>query len=120
MNWFHKQLGDTYLLARCFPLSFALLAETNFAVCRPKILALQLRQDIWRLLQNLRWFLPALEVRVSVFCMQVRAGGQLTCSFQVQSAQKKMQNMLDNLAYRKRLKWHATVGWGTTRRSELL
>ena len=120
MNWFHKQLGDAYFIAKRFPLSFDLLAETNFPVCRPKILALQIRQDMRRLLQNLRGFLPAVEVRVSVFCMHVRAGGQLTCSVHVQSAQFKLQNMLDDPVYRKRWKDYATLRRGASRRSVLL
>ena len=74
MNWFHKQLGDAYFIAKRFPLSFDLLAETNFPVFRPKILAWQIRQDMWRLLQNLRGFLSAVEHRFNVFCMHIRAG----------------------------------------------
>ena len=120
MNWFHKQLGDAYFIAKRFPLSFDLLAETNFPVCRPRILALQIRQDMRRLLQNLRGFLPAVEVRVSVFCMHVPAGGQSTCSVHVQSAQFKLQNMLDDPVYRKRWKDYATVKRGAYRRSVLL
>ena len=120
MNWFHKQLGDTYFIAKRFPLSFGLLAETNFPVFRPKILAWQIRQDMWRLLQNLRGFLPAVEVRVNVFCMHVRAGGQLTCSVHVQSAQINLQNMLDDPVYRKRWKDYATLRRGASRRSVLL
>ena len=120
MNCFHKQLGDTCLLAKRFPLSFDLLAETNFPVCRPKILALQIRQDIWRLLQNLRGFLPAFEVRVSVFCMHVRAGGQLTCFVHIQSAQIKLQNMLDDPVYRKLWKDYANIRRCASRRSVLL
>ena len=114
MNWFHKQLGDSYLIAKRFPFSFDLLAETNFPVCRPKILALQIRQDMWRLLQNLRGFLPAVEVRASNFSMHVRAGGQLTCSIHVVSAQIKLQDMLENPVYRQRWINFATLRRGAS------
>ena len=120
MNWFHKQLGDTYFIAKRFPLSFDLLAETNFPVCWPKTLAFQIRQDICRLMQNLRGFLPAVEVIGNVFCMHVRAGGQLTCSVHVQSAQINLQNMLDDPVYRKRWKDYTTVRRGASRKSVLL
>ena len=114
MNWLHKQLGDTYLMGKRFPIRFDLLAETIFPVCRSQILAMQIRQDMWRLLQNLRGFLPAVEVRASEFSMHVRAGGQLTCSIHVVSAQLKLQDMLENPVYRQRWINFATLRRGAS------
>ena len=102
MTWIHKQFGDTFVLGKRFPVQFDLLAETIFPLCRSQKLALQIRQDMWRLLQNVRGLLPAVEVTGRETGMYVRAGGQLTCSVQVCSAQVKLQNMLENPAYRQR------------------
>ena len=102
MTWIHKQFGDTFVLGKRFPVQFDLLAETIFPLCRSQKLALQIRQDMWRLLQNVRGFLPAVEVTGRETGMYVRAGGQLTCSVHVRSAQVKLQNMLENPAYRQR------------------
>ena len=120
MNWFHEKLGDTYIFLKRISLSIHPLAETIFPVCWPKIIALQVRQDMWWLLRILREFLPATEIRVSGLCMPIRIGGQLTCSVYVQSALKKLQNMLDDPVYGKRWKDCAIIKISVSRRSILL
>ena len=102
MTWLHKQLGDTFVVCKRLPVQFDLLAETNLPPCRSQKLALQIRQDMWRLLQNVRGLLPAVEVTGRETVIYVRAGGQLTCSVHVRSAQAKLQDMLDDPTYRQR------------------
>ena len=109
MTWLHKQHGDTYIMGKRFPVQFDLLAETTLPVCRSKKLALQIRQDMWRLLQNVRGFLPAVQVTSHETGMYVRAGGQLTSLVHVRFAQLKLQDMLDDPIYRQR--WINYAAW---------
>ena len=65
-------------------------------------LALQIRQDMWRVLQNLRGFLPVVSVRRLGNGVQVRAGGQFTCPVHVPSAEAKLRDMLNDAVRRQR------------------
>ena len=66
-------------MARRLPARFDLCVETTLPLMSRRKLALQIRQDMWRVLQNLRGFLPAVSVTRLGDGVQVRAGGQFTC-----------------------------------------
>lgn len=114
MTWLHKSVGQTYVMGKRFPVQFDLLAETILPICRSQKLALQIRQDMWRILQNLRGFLPAVEVTGHAMGMHVRAGGQLTCSVHIRYAQLKLQDMLDDPTYRQRWINYAALNKGSS------
>ena len=57
-----SDINGEYIMARRLPARFDLCVETTLPLMSRRKLALQIRQDMWRVLQNLRGFLPAVSV----------------------------------------------------------
>ena len=102
MTWMTSDINGEYIMARRLPARFDLCVETTLPLMSRRKLALQIRQDMWRVLQNLRGFLPAVSVTRLDNGVQVRAGGQFTCPVHVPSAEAKLRDMLNDAVRRQR------------------
>ncbi|MEM8978556.1 MAG: hypothetical protein AAGD04_03675 [Pseudomonadota bacterium] len=74
-RWHILRSEDALTVSRVLPVRFDISAEAVFPLVHPLRLATQIRQDMWRLLQNLRGFAPAVEVVSEGGSLRVRAGG---------------------------------------------
>ncbi|UWQ19517.1 hypothetical protein K3551_09180 [Jannaschia sp. M317] len=76
-GWFVRRDGDRFSLTRRLPLRWDVAAETVLPDLGRRRLAHAVRQDMWRMLQDLRGFSPAVEVvRAGATC-RLRAGGRV-------------------------------------------
>ena len=64
-------------LTRRLPVRFDLSSQVVLPNARKLYLAQQIRQDLWRLLQNLRGFAPVVRIENHVGGVLVTAGGQI-------------------------------------------
>jgi hypothetical protein len=69
--------GGGLTLCRRLPARFDVTASTQLAAGDPLRLAHQIRQDVWRALQGVRGFSPAVRLRPSDAGWSVTAGGRL-------------------------------------------
>ena len=75
-GWHIAQDGGVWTLCRRMPARFDLIAETVLLPVHPVRLMHQIRQDIWRALQRLRGFAPAVRLTPDAAGWRVAAGGQ--------------------------------------------
>lgn len=64
-------------LARALPPRFDVQAGTDLPAADPVRLAHQIRQDVWRALQNVRGFSPVVLVEAQAGRMKITAGGRV-------------------------------------------
>ncbi|KMW56109.1 hypothetical protein AIOL_001061 [Candidatus Rhodobacter oscarellae] len=75
-TWIVEQSETRVLVTRRKPVRWDVSARAEFPPCKALRLAHQIRQDMWRELQKIKGFCPAVEVELGeVF--QVRAGGRV-------------------------------------------
>ena len=72
----HKENGQV-TLCRQLPARFDVSAQTRLAGGDAVRLAMQIRQDMWRALQNLRGFSPVVQIAPVDGHLEVRAGGRI-------------------------------------------
>ncbi len=65
-------------------------------------MAHQVRQDVWRALQNLRGFAPAVRVERAGQALRITAGGQVDGRFSKAAAEARIAEVLDDPANRAR------------------
>lgn len=95
-------------LARRLPVRFDLAVQTQLPRCGRRRLALQIRQDMWRLLQDLRGFAPIVRVEQMAGGLQVTAGGQVDqAPFPKRCSEEKLRQMLSDRNNRSRWLAHA-------------
>lgn len=83
-NWHMTQEGDALIVARSLPARFDFAATSVIAGgagLRRGRIARQVRQDMWRALQSLRGFMPAVSVRPVGDDLEVTAGGAVAGAF---------------------------------------
>lgn len=76
-GWHILRDGPRLTLSRRLPPRFDIEARTSLPDARRARLAHQVRQDVWRALQNLRGFTPVIEITRSGAGLSLRAGGQV-------------------------------------------
>lgn len=76
-RWHILRGGDTLTLARHLPPRFDVVAETVLPRANASRVAHQIRQDMWRALQQLRGFSPVVQVRTLEEGLHIRAGGRV-------------------------------------------
>ena len=74
MYWVTQNASETVLIRRQTPVRFDHCVETRFPFCQMNRVAHQIRQDMWGTLQNLRGFLPVVEIRIDTDDLSVREG----------------------------------------------
>ncbi|MCR8546671.1 hypothetical protein M4578_02430 [Salipiger sp. P9] len=99
--------GEALTLARRWPPRFDLSVETRLPrVARKGRLAHQVRQDLWRALQDLRGFSPCVSLRETPEGLVLRAGGQLDGAAPRAVAEARIAAVLEDRGNRAR--W---IGW---------
>lgn len=74
-RWHITREGDALTMSRRLPVRWDVVAETTLPNAGLLRTAQQVRQDMWRALQDLRGFAPTVEVRREGGALVVRAGG---------------------------------------------
>ncbi|MEQ9449456.1 MAG: hypothetical protein RLN70_11220 [Rhodospirillaceae bacterium] len=104
-GWYESAAAGRYVLARHWPPRFDIHAETRLPNANLKRLALQVRQDLWRELKDLRGFSPVVEVSQCDQGLSLVAGGRLNAAAP-SAFELRISALLDNPANRERwLSW---------------
>lgn len=111
-KWHIVQDGDALTLARHLPARFDVMAETIVANGAPKRLAHQVRQDMWRALQNLRGFSPVVQVTRLAEGHLIRAGGAVAGRFNKAKTEAVIADLLADPVLRARWMRFATRAEG--------
>lgn len=101
-QWHIEREGDVLTLARRLPARFDLSVSTRLPQGSRLRVARQVRQDVWRALQNLRGFAPVVRVERCEGGLEVTAGGQVDGPFSKAHAEAKIADVLENPANRAR------------------
>lgn len=112
-GWHLLREGPVLTLTRRVPVRFDLSActvlPTSGRVLARARLARQIRQDVWRRLQRLRGFVPAVRLEQRADGMHVTAGGALDAAAPLSWAQTALAEVLADPASRQRWIRHAQV-----------
>ena len=96
-------------VARRLPVRFDLAVQATVPRCGRRRLAMQLRQDMWRALQDLRGFSPVVRVEDAGDDLRITVGGQVDRQpFPKDMAEAKLRDMLADRNNRTR--WIAHAG----------
>ncbi len=76
-SWQTQTEGRTVTIARALPVRFDVSASAQFPMLARRRLAHQIRQDMWRALQNVRGFSPVVRVEPLENGLHVTAGGRI-------------------------------------------
>ncbi|MFK7941069.1 MAG: hypothetical protein AB8B82_16940 [Roseovarius sp.] len=101
-QWHILKEDDALIVARRVPVRFDLAVETRLVARRKLRLAHQVRQDVWRALQGLRGFAPAVRIVAEGDALKVTAGGQVDGRFARAAAQARIRDVLEHPANRAR------------------
>jgi hypothetical protein len=104
-GWFEAAGPEGLVLARHWPPRFDIRARTTLPLVHKRRLALQVRQDLWRALKDLRGFSPVVQLCVNDRGLDLVAGGRMH-SPAPQGTEARISALLDAPAYRDRwLSW---------------
>jgi hypothetical protein len=95
-------------LARHLPARFDVAAETILRDGSAMRLAHQVRQDLWRALQNLRGFSPVVQVTRRPNGMHIKAGGAVTGALPKSKVEAQIAALLEAPDLRRRWERFAT------------
>lgn len=104
-RWHMSTEDGALTLARRMPARFDVAATTVIeggAGLRKARVAHQVRQDMWRALQNLRGFAPVVRVRSSGDDLEITAGGAVAGRFPKAETEARIRAVLDNEHHRAR------------------
>lgn len=101
-GWHITGEGETLTVARRMPLRFDLCVATRLPDGGRLRVATQIRQDMWRALQGLRGFAPAVQVTRRDGGLDVLAGGQVTGRVAKAQAEARIAEVLENPGNRAR------------------
>lgn len=99
-TWIIEQSETRVLVTRRKPLRWDIRAEAVFPACHPLRLAHQIRQDMWRELQRIKGFCPAVEVALGAE-FHVTAGGRVARHVHPQ-ANRWIEDLLNSELHRRR------------------
>lgn len=101
-GWHITRDAQCLTLSRLPTARFDLSAQATFPALRMLPLAQMIRQDMWRLLQNLRGFAPAVRVERNDNGLLVTAGGAVTSRFPKARTEAQLDGLLHDSALRDR------------------
>jgi hypothetical protein len=102
-NRWHIERDDASVtVSRLLPARFDVSAETVLPTGARLRMAQQIRQDLWRLLQNARGFAPVVRVTTEDAGVRVIAGGAFTGMFPRQRIQDQIASLLEDPVLRAR------------------
>lgn len=106
-EWHILREEGALTVARHLPVRFDFAARAGFPPARKGRLAQQIRQDMWRLLQDLRGFSPVVRVAEAGAGLSVTAGGRALRPFPKQACEARVAALLASPAHRARWLAHA-------------
>ncbi|WP_294613967.1 hypothetical protein [uncultured Roseovarius sp.] len=101
-RWHEVEEAGALVVARRWPVRFDLAVVTVLPRGGRRFLAHQVRQDMWRALQGLRGFVPAVRVTRTAGGLEVVAGGEVRGRFDRAHAEARIAAVLDDEANRAR------------------
>lgn len=102
-DWHIIRTDQQLTLCRHLPPRFDVVAQTTLPLARKGRLAQQIRQDLWRALQDLRGFSPVVEITEQAGELCIRAGGRVNSrSFPKQKLEAQIAALLDSCGHRQR------------------
>ena len=104
-SWHIIREGETLTVTRALPVRFDVAAETVVPVGSRRRLAQQVRQDLWRLLQDVRGFQPVVRVTREQGTCRILAGGRITGRFPKARIEAEIADLLASPQHRDR--WSA-------------
>ncbi len=109
-KWYtlRDEQGDAQIVtvARQLPARFDVAVKTVLTRAEPTRVAHQIRQDMWRALQNLRGFSPVVQVHLRDGVIEVTAGGRLPKPISSR-VEQKIRDVLENPKNQERWLRHA-------------
>jgi hypothetical protein len=108
-NWHIQREATRMTLARHLPVRFDVAASAQFPVVSKTRLAQQIRQDLWRRLQNVRGFSPVVQIEQADGVLNVTAGGRAAYPVS-RGLEAKIETLLNDASKRRR--WIACAGGG--------
>ncbi len=102
VRWQIQCEGESLTLLRGNRARLDVAAQTEMPDAVRARIAHQVRQDMWRLLRNLRGFSPIVQVRRVSDHLQVTAGGQISGCFSKDHVEGMIQTLLDCPKFRAR------------------
>lgn len=109
-TWITTRSETSFRVARARAVRWDVQAQVLFPECRPSRLARQIRQDMWRQLQNLRGFSPIVEIIRVEGGLMAKAGGQIDGRFPRAHVEGLIAAVLDDPVRRARWLQHARRG----------
>ena len=108
-RWHIRDADGVLTLSRRLPARFDVAAETRLPAASASRVAHQVRQDLWRRLQDVRGFQPVVQVTRGDRALTVRAGGSVAArAFPRARIEAEIAALLADDAYRARWIAHAT------------
>lgn len=101
-GWHIARDEDSLTLSRHPAPRFDVQAETEFPLLRMLPLAQMIRQDMWRRLQRIRGFAPAVQVHHTDTGLRVVAGGTIDGRFPRARTEARLTTLLHDPVYRAR------------------
>lgn len=110
-GWFESRSADRFVLARHWPARLDISAEAAFPRLGRARLARQIRQDLWRVLKDLRGFSPVIIIDATEPGLIVKAGGRVqTRRATPQDTAQLIAALLNDPAHRMRWSRWARIG----------
>ncbi len=108
-RWHIRDADGVLTLSRRLPARFDVAAQTHLPAAPAARVAHQVRQDLWRRLQDVRGFQPVVEVTRRAGGLSVRAGGSVAArAFPRARIEAEIAALLADDAHRARWIAHAT------------
>jgi len=109
----HVQGDEPLVLTRRLPPRFDVVAEVRFPAVPRRRLAHQIRQDLWRALQDVRGFSPVVGIRRAGDALRIRAGGRIDAGpVPRDHVQARIATLLSDPVRRARWQRYAARGQG--------
>lgn len=108
-GWYIEDEAGVLTLSRRLPARFDFSVEAGIAPVRSRRrLAMQIRQDMWRALRDLRGFAPVVQVWADGDQMRIKAGGAVAGPVARSHLEARVAALLEDAALRAR--WIAHAG----------
>ncbi|MEH6836732.1 hypothetical protein [Falsihalocynthiibacter arcticus] len=109
-KWHIQRTSDSLALSRRGEVVFDVSAQSVFPLCARGRLAQQIRQDLWRALQDLRGFSPVILIEGQGAELHVTAGGEVAAkTFPKPAIEAQISALLADPKLRARWLRHAAI-----------
>ena len=94
MVWAMQKISGVFLICHCIPVRFDFSVEEHFLFLCFRLLASQIRQEMWKIMQNLRRFLPIIEIKKGTDDLSFLERGQLNCPVHLGTVEVHLRELL--------------------------